>query len=222
MNKYILIKLIALAFAGFLNTAQASTLLSIKLPGDALNYTTTVGSLFDAKIYANALPDLALFDFYLTFDSTKLKALSLTSAYVFGSDGTEANPNSTTSPTVIYGNSLTSPGLYHFGETISGTSPTALTAGLNITAPTLLGTIHFQTLATGANSSLSFSTNVNTPLILGDFAGNSVIQPGDTFQPASVSITPSAVPLPASALLFAPGLLAVFGLRKKQAEIVAL
>lgn len=200
----------ALAFVGFFNNTQASTLLSIKLPGDTTAYTTTVGSFFDAYIYADALPNFGGFDFNLTYDSSKMSALTLTSASIFGA-GTD---------TEIFGNTIstnvaTHTGTVHFGETISGTSPlNELGVGVDINAPTLLGTLHFQALAVGANSFL----NITNPPLLFDFNAASLIKPGDTLQPAGVTINVAAVPLPGSALFIASGLLTVFGLRKSNAK----
>ncbi len=52
--------------------------------------------------------------------------------------------------------------------------------------------------------------------ILSDFNGDSI---GGSIQTAFVTITPAAaVPLPASAFLFASGLLTLFGLRKNKAQ----
>lgn len=200
MNKYIMTKLLVLVFVCSFQSAQAATI-TIKLPGDSSTYTTTVGALFDASIYIDSVPDFAGFDFNLTYNNTKLSGLTLTSGNIFGAD------------TETFASSIT-PGVVHFAEAISFTS--SATAGLTITAPTLLGTIHFQALNTGVNNLL----NITDP-ILSDFAGNSL---GGSIETAFVTINPAnpaPIPLPASALLFAPGLLALFGLRKRKAQNLA-
>lgn len=212
MNISTLTKLIALGFGCFLNFAQAATL-TVEMPGNSLSYNTSVGSSFDAQIYVNGLPDFGSFDFSLSFDSTKLSALSLDSASIFGAGSDTAYVLQSGVDLVPYViTSAGGVGNVHFAEAISGTS--ALTAGLDIAAPTLLGTLHFTALATGANSLV----NIINP-ILSDFAGN---QLGGTIQSAFVSIAPAAaVPLPAAAWLFAPGLLAVFGARKQNTRLSA-
>jgi hypothetical protein len=201
MNKHILTKLIALAFVCYFHSAQAA-IISVKLPGDTSTYSTTVGSEFDANIYINSVADFAGFDFNLIYNTGKLSALTLTSGSIFGAADTETFASSIV------------PGTVHFAEAISSTS--SLLAGLNINAPTLLGTIHFKALATtGAVNSPLTITNP----ILSDFNGNSL---AGSIQTANVAITPAPVPLPASALLFAPGLLALFGLRKNKAQNLAI
>lgn len=202
MNKNLAAKLIALAAFGFVHGAEATTL-SVVLPNNTNVYSTAVGSFFDANIYVDGLPDFAGFDFGLTYNSTNLSAQSLTSGSIFGAD------------TVSFANTI-SPGVggagsIHFAESLSDTS--AATVGLNIAAPTLLGTIHFKALNISANNVINI---VNPPLIY-SYNGTSL---GGTLQAGSVSITaaPAAVPLPASAFLFVPGLFAALGFRKNNAR----
>ena len=203
MHKNTLTKVIALASVVCFQHVQALPLLTVKLPGNSVNFTTTVNSLFDAKIFIDAIPDLGFFDFSLTFNSAKLSAESFDSASIFGDANTESLANTI------------SPGVVRLAEAISGTSP--LTAGLNITAPTLLGTVHFKALSTVALSPIDFLVNNDTP-ILSDFNGNSV--PGSK-QNTSVTINPvAAVPLPAAILSFVPGLFAVFGFAKRKVRKV--
>ena len=193
-------KLMALAMASLLNSATAATL-TIEFPGNSLNYTTSNGS------YVDGLPDFGSFDFNIIYDSNKLSAASLDSASIFGV-GTD-----TAYALQILGNYVpytisTAGGVgdVHFAEAISGTS--ALTAGLSITTPTLLGTLHFSTLTTAANSLV----NITSPVI-SDFNGN---QLSGSIQAAYVTITPAAaVPLPAAAWLFAPLALLTLGNRKQ-------
>ena len=200
MNKHILTKLIALVFACCFQSAQATPLISVKMPGDTGNYTTTVGSLFDSNIYINSIADLGGFDFTLTYDSAKFSVQSFDSGSIFGAANTD-----TLAKTLA-------PGAVRLYEAILLSSP--LTQGLNITAPTLLGTVHFKALGTVTNSVVDILVNANTP-VLSTFAGDPVALSKVN---AFVTVTPpAAVPLHASALLFAPGLLAVFGLRKQKA-----
>lgn len=193
MKKHALTKLFVLAFACCFQNAQAAVL-TVDMPGNNLPYTTSAGSLFDANIYINSVTDLAGFDFYISYSSAKLQALSLSSGNIFGASETETIYNS------IVPNSI------HFSEAISGLS--SLTAGLNINAPALLATVHFKALTTGVNNLVT----INNP-ILSDFVGNSL---GGSIHGAYVTITPAAVvPLPASAILFGSALLGLAGLRKK-------
>jgi hypothetical protein len=211
MKFSILKYLTVLAMAGFLNSATAATL-TIEFPGNSLNYSTSTGSSLDAQIYVDGLPDFGSFDFNIIYDSNKLSALSLDSASIFGAGSDTAYGLQSLGNYVPYTIS-TSGGVgdVHFAEAISGTS--ALTAGLNITGPTLLGTLHFTALATAANSLV----NITSP-ILSDFAGT---QLSGTVQAAYVTITPAAVvPLPAAVWLFAPFLLAVFAMKKQTSNSV--
>jgi Cohesin domain len=193
MNKHIIPTMMALILACVFQGAQAA-IISIKLPGNSSTYSTTIDSEFDANIYMDSITDFAGFDLNFTYDSTTLSALTLTTGSIFGVDETETLANSIT------------PGTVHLAEAISLSSP--LTAGLDINAPTLLGTVHFKALATVVNNLLSFANP-----ILANFNGDSI---GGDMQTAFVTITPAAaVPLPASIILFAPALLALFGIRKK-------
>lgn len=185
-----------LTACAFLSTTQAATL-SIQLPNNSNLFTTTTDSIFDARIFVDGLPDFGGFDLVLNFNSTRLQAISLTTNSIFGVAETETFANSV------------NPGSVHFAESISGT--TSLTEGLNISGPTLLGTIQFKALATGLNNLISFS---NAPLIY-DYYGTSL---GGTLQNANVTINePAAVPLPTSVIIFVSGLLSMFGFRTKKA-----
>jgi len=186
MNKHLLTQLTTLAIFGCFSSAQAATL-TAQLPGNSSVYTTTVGSFFDANIYVDALPDFAAFDFNLTYNSTNLSAETLASGSIFGAD------------TYTFANTITpGVGTIHFAEALSGTS--LLETGLNITAPTLLGTVKFKALKTNLNNPL----NITSP-ILYSFDGTSL---SGTLQGANVTINPvAAVPLPASFLLMGTGLL---------------
>ncbi len=195
MNKYIFSALIALLFNGYVNCAQAS-LLSIQLPNGTSADTTNKGSSFDVGIYISSIADFGGFDFDLTFDSSKLAVTEplLTSASVFGlGDATD-----------VFANSLSSPGRYHFAEAI-GYDPTALTQGLTVDlAPLLLGTLHFQALNTGSNSTISIGVHESNTILV-DFYG---IPLGTSVQAANVTINPpAAVPLPAAIWLMLSGLL---------------
>lgn len=203
MCKHLFIKLAGLFFACFFSNAQAAVL-TVRLPSYPANYTTTVGSIFNANIYIDSVADFAGFDFTLSFSPTKLNVLSLTSGNIFGIADTEVLTNSITSSTVNY------------AEAISSTS--ALTAGLDINVPTLLATIEFKALTTGIDNLINFTT-----LTLSDFNGDSI---GATAQGALVTINPAVVPPPpppppqqvpepASAFLFIMGLLALVGLRRQ-------
>ncbi len=194
MNKHMLIKFMALAFVGSFQIADAAIPnLSVKLPGNTSVYTSSVGAVFNADIYIDSVDDFALFDFNLSFNSAKLEALSLTSASVFGAADTETFFNAIT------------PGKVHFAETISGTS--ALASGINIAAPTLLGTIQFKALSSCINNFINFTNPIIATWDSTSLAGSAL--------PANVTISPAAaVPLPASVFLFLPGLFAVFAGRK--------
>jgi len=198
MNKHLLTKLMALAFVGFFQTAEAATL-NLQFPNGQDIYSAAKNSIFDAKIYVNNVNDLAGFDFDLTYNSTNLSAQLLTSGNIFGLD--TVSFASTITPGV--GTTL---GRIHFAES------TLSTTGLNITSPTLLGTVKFKALNISQGNFLSITADPVSPsqlLFLSDGSG-----PATGITGGTVHITAAPVPLPASALLFAPGLLAVFGFRK--------
>lgn len=199
MNKHLLFKLIALTMAGFFPTAEATTL-SIQFPNNSNVYTTAINSVFDAKLYVDGLPDFGGFDLYLTYDSTKLSAQSLTSAAVFGA-----------TTDVSFANSI-SPGSIHFAEALSFDALETKTIG----APTLLGTIKFKALAL-TPVGVSFAINISNPAIY-TFDGTSL---AGTLQGGNVRVTaaPANVPLPAAAFLFAPGLLGIFGFGRRKATM---
>ena len=200
MSKNILTKLIVIFFSFYFHSAQA-LVLTVQMPGGGSTFNTTVDSFFDVGIFIDDVLDLGGFDFKLTYDSTKLSALSLTSGSIFGAADTETFFNSIAPSAAPFYE-------IHFAEAISAFS--SLSAGFNIVAPTLLGTVHFQALSTGVNNLLDI-----TDPIVSDFNGDSI---GGSKQGAFVTITdrlPAAVPLPTTAILFATGLLALFGLRKK-------
>ncbi|MFA5985204.1 MAG: cohesin domain-containing protein [Methylococcaceae bacterium] len=196
MNKYIFSALIALFFNGYVNSAQAS-LLSIQLPNGTAADTTNKGSSFDVGIYISSIADFGGFDFDLTFDSSKLVVTApfLTSASVFGPGDA----------TAVFANGLSSPGRYHFAETIDILSDTALSQGLTVDlAPLLLGTLHFQALNTGSNSTISIGVHGSNTILV-DFDGNPL---GTSVQAANVTINPpAAVPLPAPIWLMLSGVL---------------
>lgn len=195
MNNYLL-RLVPLVLACFFQGASAAVL-SIKLPGNSSTFSTTVGAEFDANIFIDAVPDFGAFDLTLTYNNTRMSALSLTSGSIFGAD------TDTNSSAFVPGS-----GSANILEAISGLSPA--TAGLIITAPTLLATLHFKALSSGVNNLLTLSN-----LIVSDFGGNPI--DNNTLQTAFVTINPAApVPLPASFLMFAPSLWALFGFRKNE------
>ncbi|MFZ1545933.1 MAG: cohesin domain-containing protein [Candidatus Nitrotoga sp.] len=202
MNKHLVIKLAGLFLACFFSAAQAIPLVTVQLPSYPANYMTTVGSIFDANIFIDSVPDFAGFDFTLSFDSTKLSALSLTSGNIFGAV-TDFFTNSITLSTVNY------------SEGIVYTEPPP---GLVITIPTLLATVSFQALSTGVNNLISV-----TDLVLSDWDGGDPLEA--SAQGAFVTIDPAVVPPPpppehvpepASAFLFATGILTLFGLRRQK------
>ncbi|MFZ4704094.1 MAG: cohesin domain-containing protein [Candidatus Methylumidiphilus sp.] len=200
MNKHLLPRFIALLACCFLSDAQAA-LLTTEMPNGLAIYTTALDSMFDAKIMINSVPDLGSIDFTLTYDNSKLNALSIDSGFIFDAANTYT-PSGTPTWTG---------GTIHFAEAIEGTSP--LTAGINVTAPTLVATIHFKAMgiAAGVNNVIN-----PTGLTLSDFDGNSV---GGSFQQAFVTVTQpaAAVPVPATIWLFGLGLagLGFFGKRRK-------
>jgi len=173
--------MLALILCGVIFDAQAA-LVTTEMPNGLASYSTQVNSLFDAKIMIDSIPDLGSIDFTLTYDSNKLNALSVDSDNIFGVADTFVAPDTPT----------WTGGTVHFAEAIDATS--SLTTGINVTAPTLVATIHFKAISTGVNSILN-----PTSLILSDFAGNSV---GGSFQQAFVTIDPTAVPIPPAAWLF--------------------
>ena len=194
MNNYLL-RLVPLVLACFFQGASAAVL-SIKLPGNSSTFSTTVGAEFDANIFIDSVPDFGAFDLTLTYNNTRMSALSLTSGSIFGAD------TDTNSSAFVPGS-----GSANILEAISGLSPP--TAGLIITAPTLLATIHFKALNTGVNNLLTI-----TGPILSTFHGDPI---GGDIRTAFVTINPAAaVPLPASFLMFAPSLWALFGFRKNE------
>ncbi|MCQ8115861.1 cohesin domain-containing protein [Methylomonas rosea] len=209
MNKNLFIRLLALAAAGFFHTAEATTL-SLKFPNNSNIYTTTVGSFFDANIYVDGLPDFGAFDLTLTYNSNNLSAQSLNSTSIFGTDDSAVFINTITP-------GIGGSGSIHFAEDLSPTS--SANAGLNITGPTLLGTITFKALSVSAINT-AYLINFSASSEIYTFDGTSI---GGTAQGGNVKVTavPAAVPLPASIFLFVPGLLAVFGARKSIREIAA-
>jgi hypothetical protein len=226
MKKYIPKKVMALVFVCSLNSVQAATI-TVDLPGNTpLNYTTAVGSTFDANIYVSGVPDFGGFDFSVSFDSTKFSLVAanpFTSAYVFGHDGTEADPTSTTSPTAIFGDYLTSPGKFYLSETINAQSNNALIVGLSVAnqPPLLLGTLHFIAENTVVKSTVGITGGIAdvNPVI-------SAFDPATTYplslQGAFVTINqPAVVPLPEAAWLFVTGLLTALGLRNSKAGVPA-
>lgn len=202
MNKLLLTKLLTLAFVGFFQTAEAATL-NIKFANNASLYTVGVGSIFDAQIYAEGLADFAGFDFTLNYSDAKLSALSLTTASVFGAETDESFANSI------------GPSSIHFAEALSASALTTK----SITAPTLLGTVRFQALATTALGATA-AINLFNPAIY-TFDGTSLagtLQNGAVVIDTSVPTQPpAAVPLPAASLLFGSALLSLFGIRRKLA-----
>jgi hypothetical protein len=202
MNKYLLPKFIALLACCFLNNAQAA-LITIEMPNGLATYTAPLDSEFDAKIMINSVPDLGSIDFTLTYNNSKLNALSLDSGFIFGADNTATAP----------GTPVWTGGNIHFAEAIDGTS--SLTAGINVTVPTLVATIHFKAVGTGVNNVIN-----PTSLTLSDFAG---IPIGGSFQQAFVTVTPAAaVPIPAAVWLFGSALagLGFFGKRRKSSQVL--
>jgi len=198
MNKHLLTKLMALTFVGLFQTIEAATI-NLQFPNGQNIYSAAKNSIFDANIYVNDVNDLAGFDFDLTYNSTNLSAQLLTSGNIFGDD--TVSFASTITPGV--GATL---GRIHFAES------TLSTTGLNITTPTLLGTVKFKALNISLGNFLSITADPISPsqlLFLSDGSG-----PATGITGGTVHITAAPVPLPASALLFAPGLLAVFGFRK--------
>jgi len=198
MNKHLLTKLMALTFVGLFQTIEAATI-NLQFPNGQNIYSAAKNSIFDANIYVNDVNDLAGFDFDLTYNSTNLSAQLLTSGNIFGLD--TVSFASTITPGV--GTTL---GRIHFAES------TLSTTGLNITSPTLLGTVKFKALNISQGNFLSITADPVSPsqlLFLSDGSGPATGVTGGT-----VHITAAPVPLPASALLFSPGLLAVFGFRK--------
>jgi len=202
MNKHLLTKLMALTFVGLFQTTEAATL-NLQLPNDQNIYSAAKNSIFDANIYVNDVNDLAGFDFDLTYNSSNFSAELLTSGNIFGAD--TVSFASTITPGV--GATL---GRIHFAES------TISTTGLNITTPTLLGTVKFKALNISLGNFLSITADPVSPsqlLFLSDGSG-----PATGITGGTVHITAAPVPLPASALLFAPGLLAVFGVKKNKAR----
>ena len=182
MNIQKFLRLAALALVGASNLAQAADF-TARLPGDTVNFTTTVGSVFDANIYVNNAADFAGFNFTLTYDSSKLTALAFTSATVFGAPNTDILSNSVL------------PGSLNLSEAISLSSP--LTAGIVITTPTLLATVHFRADAVNLNNFLNFDPS---DFACSTFNGDSCAAI-NTAQGANVTIKASAVPVPASGAL---------------------
>lgn len=204
MNKHLLTKLLALAFVGFFQTTEAATL-NLNFTDGTNIKSFAKNSIFDVNIYINSVDDLAGFDFDLTYNSTNLSAQLLTSSSIFGADTDALASISTITPGVGLGK-------IHFAELLSG----SVTPGLNITAPTLLGTVQFKALNVSAGNALGISADIASPtqlLFLSDGSG-----PATGVTGATVHITAAlaAVPLPASVFLFAPGLLAIFGFRKNK------
>lgn len=194
MKKYVTSACLALAFC-FSYSVQAA-LVTTEMPNGLSTYSTSVGSLFDAKIMINSIADLGSIDFTLTYNSSKLTALSVDSGNIFGIAETFVLPGTPT----------WTGGVIHFAEAIDATS--SLTTGMNITVPTLVATIHFQAIGTGVNNIIN-----PTSLILSDFVGNSV---GGSFQQANVTITAApAVPIPPAIWLFGSALAGLSILSKR-------
>lgn len=202
MNKHLLTKLMALTFVGLFQPIEAATL-NLQFPNGQNIYSAAKDSIFDAKIYVNDVSDLAGFDFDLTY-STNLSAQLLTSGNIFGTDTVSF------ASTITPGVGTITPGRIHFAES------TISTSGLNITTPTLLGTVQFKALNFSQGNFLNITADPVSPsqlLVLSDGSGPATGATGGT-----VHIIAAPVPLPTSALLFAPGLLAVFGIKKNTAR----
>jgi len=205
MNKYLFPRLVALTFCCFLNNAQAALVsVTTEMPNGLATYSTTLGSLFDAKIMIGSVPDLGSIDFTMTYDPLKLNALSLDSGNIFGFTDGVSNAVSAPDTPVWTG------GKIHFVEAIDGESP--LTAGINVTAPKLVATIHFQAIAVGVDSVIDPKS-----AIISDFFGTLPTYDVN-FQQAFVTVTqPAAVPIPAAVWLFGSALAGwgFFGKRRK-------
>ena len=204
MNKYLLPRFIALIICCFLNNAQATPLVTIEMPNGLATDTTTLDSFFDAKIMINSVLDLGSIDFTLTYNNSKLNALSLDSGNIFGFANGVSNAISAPGTPVWTG------GKIHFVEAIDGESP--LTAGINVTAPKLVATIHFQAIAVGVDSVIDPKS-----AIISDFFGTLPTYDVN-FQQAFVTVTqPAAVPIPAAVWLFGSALAGwgFFGKRRK-------
>jgi len=202
MNKHLLTKLMALAFVGFFQTAEAATL-NLQFPNGQNIYSAAKNSIFDANIYVSNVNDLAGFDFDLTYNSTNFSAELLTTGNIFGAD------------TVSFASTIT-PGVGAILGRIHFAESTLSTTGLNITSPTLLGTVKFKALNISQGNFLSITADPVSPsqlLFLSDGSGPATGVTGGT-----AHITAAPVPLPASVLLFASGLLAVFGVKKNKAR----
>lgn len=221
MNKSLLA---ALVLAGCLHNAQASTLIVGFGDPTTVNGSTHAGSLFDVNLYVNGLADFGSFDFSLTYDSTKMTALSLDSANIFGvNDPNVIDPltNQTLIQTAYPLNNnvgdpvpyVISAGSVHFAESIAFSNTLYPDAQhvLAVNAPMLLGTVHFKA---GNTISLNNFLNISNPII-SDWNGNSL---AGTTQPGNVNIQ-APVPLPAAAWMFLAGLMGVFGWKKQQSAL---
>ena len=178
------LKQIKMAFTGLLllgaSVTQATSMFATPTPAGPLN----IGDSFSVDIVIDSISDLAGFEFDLNFDFTLVTATTIISGDIFGFD------------TVEISNSL-APGVATFSEA------TLAFSGVNITAPTVIATISFDTLAAGVSS-----LNIVNAL-LSDSLGDPI--PDPTVINSSIQVDQPSngnVPLPGVWLLMLAGLAA--------------
>lgn len=141
-----------------------------------------LGTSFDAQVFIDDVPFTVAtegfggFQFDLTFSNADLAATTLVSGDIFGID------------TFPIDNTIDNPG------GIASLAETTLGFGLDITTPTLLGTLTFLV---DANAAIGSSNLGLTNVVLSD--GLAAVITNVTIQDSSVNITsPSAAPIPSS------------------------
>jgi len=97
------------------------------------NLTLTEGDSFDLDVLIDDVFDLAGFEFTLDFDDTLLSATSIFSGDVFGID------------TFLIDDTISS-------NSVSFSETTFAFVGVDISTPTILATISFDTIASGASA----------------------------------------------------------------------
>lgn len=147
MNKQITLKLIAVFFSVYINSAQAASISVDMVPGGVINGSLTIpftppppDPTFDILI--NDVADLAGFQFNLGFDPSILNISSIDSGNIFGAD-------TAVFLSISDFNNIT--GSISFSETSLALSGLNIPS-LNMLGPAILATIHFQAIGIGTSS----------------------------------------------------------------------
>ncbi|PID43128.1 MAG: hypothetical protein CSB48_07085 [Proteobacteria bacterium] len=189
-----MLRIVTLMAALTCGVANAAAISVDMVPGGTINnsLSLTEGTSFDVDILIDDATDLAGFEFDLNFDSAVLSANSVTSGDIFGLD------------TFLIDDTI-SAGSVSFSEM------TFALSGLDVTTPTVLATISFDTLAAG--TSLLNLTDV----VLSDSLAYSILPVTNSGGVLTVTGGGSnSVPEPATLFLLFGGLIGIVGLGRKK------